>query len=178
MQAEGMDEAAIAATSVGRGFGIRDGNGIMFVDQRRVRLPVRLPAPSRPGNVRDGRHRRPSTASIPSFTSLRDSTQFKGRCGDLPVRRSAAVARGRGPTHGPATSSRPTRSARTSRRPAQADGRRWARRSAGPAARSQRIGPGGRVPADARRRARPARRGVAGGSAARSGRSAVNGFLR
>jgi len=31
MASEGMDEQAIEATPVGRGFGIRDGNGILFI---------------------------------------------------------------------------------------------------------------------------------------------------
>ena len=79
MQAEGMDAAAIASTSVGRGFGVRDGNGILFVANNGFVFPSGfLPLPT--GNVR--------TDDIvtlyrehPVFTGLRDSTQFKGRCG-------------------------------------------------------------------------------------------------
>ncbi len=80
MEAEGMDEAAIAATSVGRGFGVRDGNGIMFIANNGYVFPSGfLPLPT--GNVRTDdivrlyrRH--------PVFTALRDTTQYRGRCGE------------------------------------------------------------------------------------------------
>ncbi|HEX9550997.1 MAG TPA: TIGR04053 family radical SAM/SPASM domain-containing protein [Candidatus Limnocylindrales bacterium] len=79
MQAEGLDEAAIAATSVGRGFGVRDGNGIMFVANNGFVFPSGfLPLPV--GNVR--------TDDIvalyrehPVFSGLREPANFKGRCG-------------------------------------------------------------------------------------------------
>ncbi len=47
-----MDDEAILRTSVGRGFGIRDGNGIVFVRPRRDGEPVGLPADPL-GNVRE-----------------------------------------------------------------------------------------------------------------------------
>ncbi len=79
MAAEGLDHDAIARTSVGRGFGVRDGNGIMFVANNGFVFPSGfLPLPT--GNVR--------TDDIvtlyrehPVFTGLRDASQFKGRCG-------------------------------------------------------------------------------------------------
>ncbi len=79
MAAEGLDEAAIASTSVGRGFGVRDGNGIMFVSNNGYVFPSGfLPLPT--GNVR--------TDDIvnlyrghPVFTELRDASRLKGRCG-------------------------------------------------------------------------------------------------
>ncbi len=79
MTAECMDDAAIARTSVGRGFGIRDGNGIMFVGHDGTVNPSGfLPIPV--GNVRGS-----SVVSLyrehPVFTRLRDTTSFKGRCG-------------------------------------------------------------------------------------------------
>jgi len=79
MHAEGLDDAAIANTPVGRGFGVRDGNGIMFVANNGFVFPSGfLPLPT--GNVRTddlvALYR-----SHPVFTGLRDSSAFKGRCG-------------------------------------------------------------------------------------------------
>jgi radical SAM protein with 4Fe4S-binding SPASM domain len=93
MQAEGMDEAAIAATSVGRGFGVRDGNGIMFVANNGYVFPSGfLPLPT--GNVR--------TDDIvalyrehPVFTGLRDASQLKGRCGQCEYARICGGSRAR-----------------------------------------------------------------------------------
>ena len=93
MKAEGMDDEAIAATSVGRGFGVRDGNGIMFVANNGYVFPSGfLPLPT--GNVR--------TDSIvdlyrehPVFTGLRDASQFKGRCGQCEYSRICGGSRAR-----------------------------------------------------------------------------------
>ena len=79
MRAAGMDDAAIARTPVGRGFGVRDGNGIMFVSHTGEVYPSGfLPLPA--GNVR--------TASIvdlyrtsPLFVRLRDVERLTGKCG-------------------------------------------------------------------------------------------------
>jgi AdoMet-dependent heme synthase len=79
MQAGGLDPAAIAATSVGRGFGVRDGNGIMFVSSNGTVYPSGF-LPLAVGNVRVddpvALYR-----SHPVFTGLRDVDQLKGRCG-------------------------------------------------------------------------------------------------
>ncbi len=79
MLAEGMSDADIAATSVGRGFGIRDGNGIVFVSHRGDVCPSGF-LPLSTGNVR-----RDDIVALyredPLFVSLRDVTGFKGRCG-------------------------------------------------------------------------------------------------
>lgn len=79
MRAEGMDDDAIAHTSVGRGFGIRDGNGIMFVNHDGAVYPSGF-LPIATGNVRDT-----SIVELyrshPVFTSLRQPAGFKGRCG-------------------------------------------------------------------------------------------------
>jgi len=93
MEAEGKTADEIAATSVGRGFGIRDGNGIMFVNHDGAVYPSGfLPVPA--GNVR--------TSSIvdlyrssPVFTSLRDPDQFKGRCGRCEYSRICGGSRAR-----------------------------------------------------------------------------------
>jgi radical SAM protein with 4Fe4S-binding SPASM domain len=65
--------------SVGRGFGVRDGNGILFVASNGYVFPSGfLPLPV--GNVRTD-----DLVALyrehPVFTGLRDSSQFKGRCG-------------------------------------------------------------------------------------------------
>ena len=79
MLAEGMSEAEIAATSVGRGFGIRDGNGIVFVSHRGDVCPSGF-LPLSTGNVRQD-----DIVELyrehPLFLSLRDVSRFKGRCG-------------------------------------------------------------------------------------------------
>jgi radical SAM protein with 4Fe4S-binding SPASM domain len=79
MRAQGLDEAAIAASSVGRGFGIRDGNGIVFVRHDGVVYPSGF-LPLATGNVRAD-----DLVTLyrehPVFVGLRDVTSFKGRCG-------------------------------------------------------------------------------------------------
>lgn len=93
MQAEGLDEEAIARTSVGRGFGIRDGNGIMFVSHDGWVHPSGF-LPIRTGNVRDvdlvDLYR-----SHPVFTRLRDPQGFKGRCGRCPFGQICGGSRAR-----------------------------------------------------------------------------------
>ena len=79
MLAEGMDQAAIAATSVGRGFGVRDGNGIMFIAYDGSVHPSGF-LPVQTGNVRSD-----DIVELyrthPVFISLRDVLAYKGRCG-------------------------------------------------------------------------------------------------
>ena len=79
MTREGLDAAAIAATSVGRGFGVRDGNGIMFIAYDGSVHPSGF-LPVSTGNVRtDDLVELYRTHAV--FTSLRDVTTYKGRCG-------------------------------------------------------------------------------------------------
>jgi len=79
MHDDGLDDAAIAATSVGRGFGVRDGNGIMFISHDGNVYPSGF-LPLAVGNVRQD-----DIVDLyrnhPVFTSLRDVTTYKGRCG-------------------------------------------------------------------------------------------------
>ena len=111
----GPDRGARSRPSdVGRGFGIRDGNGIVFIAQDGAVNPSGfLPLPV--GNVRET-----SLVELyrddPDAARLRDVTRFKGRCGHCEFR-SGAADRGPGPTPGPGTRSSPTRCARTSRTP-------------------------------------------------------------
>ena len=93
MATEGMDDEAIAATSVGRGFGVRDGNGIMFVANNGFVFPSGfLPLPT--GNVRSD-----DIVALyrdhPVFTGLRDAAQFKGRCGRCEYARVCGGSRAR-----------------------------------------------------------------------------------
>jgi radical SAM protein len=79
MVAEGLDHAAIRETSVGRGLGVRDGNGIMFVSNNGTVFPSGF-LPLAVGNVRVD-----DPVALyrehPVFVSLRDADQLKGRCG-------------------------------------------------------------------------------------------------
>ena len=82
MEADGMADEEIVRTSVGRGFGIRDGNGIMFISHDGNVYPSGF-LPVAVGNVRSD-----DIVALyrdhPTFTSLRDTTQYKGRCGACP----------------------------------------------------------------------------------------------
>ena len=79
MEQDGLTDEEIVRTSVGRGFGIRDGNGIMFVSHDGNVFPSGF-LPLAVGNVR--------TDDIvdlyrghPVFTALRDTSRYKGSCG-------------------------------------------------------------------------------------------------
>jgi radical SAM protein len=93
MEADGLDAEEIARTSVGRGFGIRDGNGIVFVAHDGTVNPSGfLPIPL--GNVRE--------ASIvdlyrdhPLMRELRDPERFKDRCGRCEYNRVCGGSRAR-----------------------------------------------------------------------------------
>jgi radical SAM protein with 4Fe4S-binding SPASM domain len=86
-------QAAIEATSVGRGFGVRDGNGIMFIAYDGSVLPSGF-LPVRTGNVRSD-----DIVELyrthPVFTSLRDVTTYKGRCGRCEYARLCGGSRAR-----------------------------------------------------------------------------------
>lgn len=93
MQAAGATPEEILATSVGRGFGIRDGNGIVFINHDGTVNPSGfLPIPL--GNVR--------TSSIvdlyrdhPTMRALREPESFKGRCGMCEYNRVCGGSRAR-----------------------------------------------------------------------------------
>jgi radical SAM protein len=79
MRLEGVPLARMRQTPVGRGFGIRDGNGIMFVSHTGEVYPAGF-LPLRAGNVRNADivelYR---TAEV--FVTLRQTSRLKGRCG-------------------------------------------------------------------------------------------------
>lgn len=79
MRAEGFTGEQIKRTATYRGFGIRDGHGIMFVSNTGDICPAGF-LPLVAGNVKRDR-----VVDIyrdsPLFRSLHDPTQFEGRCG-------------------------------------------------------------------------------------------------
>lgn len=88
-----MDEEAIAATPVGRGFGIRDGNGIVFVSHMGRIYPSGF-LPLSAGNVR-----RQNLVDIyresDLFRALRQTDDLKGKCGDCAFRLLCGGSRAR-----------------------------------------------------------------------------------
>lgn len=92
-KAEGLSNEEIRASSVGRGFGIRDGNGIMFINHKGEVHPSGF-LPYVVGNVRDDdvvdlyRHSE-------VFTQLRDITALEGRCGKCEYARYCGGSRAR-----------------------------------------------------------------------------------
>ncbi len=93
MRAAGMDDAAIARTPVGRGFGVRDGNGIMFVSHTGEVYPSGF-LPLAAGNVRAS-----SIVDLyraaPLFVRLRDVDRLSGKCGDCSFKAICGGSRAR-----------------------------------------------------------------------------------
>lgn len=79
MRQEGMTGEQIKKSTVYRGFGIRDGNGIMFVSNTGDICPAGF-LPLVAGNVRSDRVTDVYRSSA-LFKSLHDPEQFQGRCG-------------------------------------------------------------------------------------------------
>ncbi len=93
MRAEGMSRDAILRTPVGRGFGIRDGNGVAFISHLGEVYPSGF-FPLAAGNVR----REPLVGiyrDSPLFRSLRDPGRLKGRCGRCAFRAICGGSRAR-----------------------------------------------------------------------------------
>ena len=80
MRADGLTGDQIKRSGAYRGFGIRDGHGVMFVSNTGDICPAGF-LPLTVGNVRKDR-----VADVyrnaPTFQSLHDPAQFEGRCGD------------------------------------------------------------------------------------------------
>jgi radical SAM protein len=79
MRSEGMTGEQIKRSGPYRGFGIRDGHGIMFVSNTGDICPAGF-LPLVLGNVRTDRIA-DVYRNAPVFQSLHDPTQFEGRCG-------------------------------------------------------------------------------------------------
>ncbi len=93
MRAEGQDDAAIRRTPVGRGFGIRDGNGIMFISHTGEVYPSGF-LPMGAGNVR---HNSPVSLYRHAglFTAIRDVERYAGKCGRCEFRGICGGSRAR-----------------------------------------------------------------------------------
>jgi len=79
MRQEGMVSSEIERTSVYRGFGIRDGHGIMFISNQGGIYPAGF-LPLAAGNVRTD-NLVETYRDAPLFRSLHSPTSFKGKCG-------------------------------------------------------------------------------------------------
>jgi radical SAM protein len=97
MRALGWDGTRVRHSSVGRGFGVRDGNGIVFISWRGDVTPSGF-LPVRAGNVRGGRLAE-AYRSAPTFVALRDAVRFKGRCGRCEFRQICGGSRARAFAH-------------------------------------------------------------------------------
>lgn len=93
MRRRGISEREILSTPVGRGFGIRDGNGILFVSHTGQVFPSGF-LPLQAGNVRH--------QSLPDiyrhsdlFCALRDVNRLKGKCGRCEYRAICGGSRAR-----------------------------------------------------------------------------------
>lgn len=93
MREEGMQSAAIERTSVYRGFGIRDGHGIMFVSNKGDVYPAGF-LPLTAGNVRSD-HLVDIYRNSSVFRALHTSSQFKGKCGRCEYRSLCGGSRAR-----------------------------------------------------------------------------------
>ncbi|MDR5709283.1 MAG: TIGR04053 family radical SAM/SPASM domain-containing protein [Armatimonadota bacterium] len=89
----GLDEATIASTSVGRGFGVRDGNGIVFVSHTGEVYPSGF-LPLRAGNVRE-RSLVELYRHADLFVRIRDTSLLGGKCGRCPFREICGGSRAR-----------------------------------------------------------------------------------
>lgn len=93
MHRQGLAAQEIARTPVGRGFGIRDGNGVVFVSHTGAVYPSGF-LPLSAGNVR----RRPLVdlyRHSPLFKQLRDADRLLGKCGRCEFRALCGGSRAR-----------------------------------------------------------------------------------
>lgn len=84
----------IIASPMGRGFGIRDGNGIVFVSHTGEIYPSGF-LPLAAGNVRRGDSLVDVYRHHPLFVGLRDADRLEGKCGVCPFRRICGGSRAR-----------------------------------------------------------------------------------
>ncbi len=93
MRRAGMTDEAIARSPIGRAFGVRDGNGILFVSHVGGVYPSGF-LPVQAGDVHSsgvvGLYR-----EAPLFIALRDETRLKGRCGRCPFKAICGGSRAR-----------------------------------------------------------------------------------
>lgn len=93
MKSRGMDDEAILQTPIGRGFGVRDGNGVVFISHIGNIYPSGF-LPLSAGNVR-----RDNLVEIYRHSelmrSLRDVNQLQGKCGCCSFRAICGGSRAR-----------------------------------------------------------------------------------
>lgn len=85
---------ALRAGPLGRGFGIRDGNGIVFVSHSGEIYPSGF-LPLAAGNVRRGDSLAEVYRQHPLFVGLRDADRLEGKCGACSFRRICGGSRAR-----------------------------------------------------------------------------------
>ncbi len=93
MRAEGIPSAKIRETPVGRGFGIRDGNGIMFIAHNGDVYPAGF-LPIVAGNIRKD-HVAKIYRDSEVFKEVRRTDRLKGRCGRCEFREICGGSRAR-----------------------------------------------------------------------------------
>lgn len=93
MRSEGIPMARIRGTPVGRGFGIRDGNGIMFISHTGEVYPSGF-LPLVAGNVRT-KNLAEIYRNSELFRSIRATGDLKGRCGVCEFREICGGSRAR-----------------------------------------------------------------------------------
>lgn len=93
MRAEGLSGEAIQRTPAGRGFGVRDGHGVVFVSSTGDICPAGF-LPLVAGNVRTADLVR-VYRQAPLFRALHDPAQFGGRCGRCEYRAICGGSRAR-----------------------------------------------------------------------------------
>lgn len=97
MRADGMHAADIQKTAVFRGFGIRDGHGIMFVSNQGDIYPAGF-LPLTAGNIR----KNPLVdvyRDAPIFQALHKPDQFRGKCGECECHALCGGSRARAFAH-------------------------------------------------------------------------------
>ena len=93
MREDGRTASEIERTPVYRGFGIRDGHGIMFVSNQGDIYPAGF-LPLAIGNVREN-HLVDVYRDSPMFRALHTPSQFKGKCGQCEYRALCGGSRAR-----------------------------------------------------------------------------------
>lgn len=93
MQLEGLSPQEIRKTPIGRGFGIRDGNGILFISHLGEIYPSGF-LPLSAGNVRKTSPVEVYRSST-LFRSLRDPSGYRGKCGRCEFHRICGGSRAR-----------------------------------------------------------------------------------
>lgn len=97
MRGEGQDGAAIRRHPIGRGFGVRDGNGVMFISHRGEVTPAGF-LPLVTGNIRE-RSLADLYRTHDVFVALRDVSKFGGKCGRCDYRGLCGGSRARAFAH-------------------------------------------------------------------------------